>query len=138
MEMKTVKSSNIGKIGYENKKLRIEFKSGGLYEYNKVPEKTYRDFVKADSVGKYFHAKIRSKYQFKKIELTKPITKPEDKRIVKMYKFRIFYLLPNEKNPQAYEFEETTFEQAYEHAQGWIASEHPAGTKLLMIAQLTR
>lgn len=56
----------------------------------------------------------------------------------RQFKYRIFYLPPVEKMPQKYEFEETSFHKAYEHARKWIIGEQPPETKLLMVAQLTR
>lgn len=60
MHMKSVVSSNIDSIGYENGALRIQFRNGRTHEYTgpKVPE--YHDgLMKAESVGKYFIANIR-------------------------------------------------------------------------------
>jgi hypothetical protein len=56
-------------IGYDamNLTLMIRFKTGDIYEYYKVDERTYEDLMKATSIGKYFTQNIRGKYEFKKI-----------------------------------------------------------------------
>ena len=62
MDMIIVESSNIAAVGYdlETKELHVEFNSGKTYAYQDVPEETANNFVKAESVGKYFHAYIRN------------------------------------------------------------------------------
>ncbi len=62
MEMIQVESSNIAAVGYneETKELHIEFNSGKTYSYQDVPKEIAVNLVKADSVGKYFHAHIRN------------------------------------------------------------------------------
>lgn len=70
MIMHNVKSSNIKAIGYNgianfhksNGTLRIEFSHGGIYNYENVPFKIASDFLKAESLGKYFHKHINNKY----------------------------------------------------------------------------
>lgn len=78
MEMQKVKSSNIAEVGFETR-LRIKFTSGGIYEYHDVPEEICQNLLKADSIGKYFHAGIRNKYPFHKITPEKPIINQENK-----------------------------------------------------------
>lgn len=57
-------SSNIQELGYcpETKRLRIRFKSGGLYTYADVPESEYEALRAAPSLGKYFHTNIRGNF----------------------------------------------------------------------------
>lgn len=77
MELKKVKSSNIEQIGFEENVsislnqapkniLRIVFTSGFTYDYYDVSKEVYEDFLKADSVGKYFHEFIKNDYIFEK------------------------------------------------------------------------
>jgi len=49
MERQSVSSSRLVSVGYdtENKVLEVEFKHGGIYQYNDVPEKIYNDLMKA-------------------------------------------------------------------------------------------
>ena len=69
VDMVPVSSSNIDSVGYdtENSNLYVKFIGSGTYEYANVPEHVYNDLLNADSVGKYFHANIRSSYSYKKI-----------------------------------------------------------------------
>jgi hypothetical protein len=56
-----VKSSSVASIGYdaESSVLEVEFLSGSVYQYFKVPEKTFKGILKAKSVGKYFERYIK-------------------------------------------------------------------------------
>ena len=69
MERKTVKSSNILSIGYneESKTLEVEFKGSRVYQYKKVPNEVYSNLMDAESHGKFFSAYIRNKYPTIKI-----------------------------------------------------------------------
>jgi len=69
MKLIPVKSSNIKAVGYNElkMKLRVEFKSGGTYEYKDVPRKVWMDFIESKSLGKYFFSHIKGKYSYEKI-----------------------------------------------------------------------
>lgn len=56
-----IKSSTLKKAKYdvEKKVLYLEFKSGQVYEYQKVKLKEFVAFTLADSQGKYFHEFLR-------------------------------------------------------------------------------
>ena len=62
----TVDSSMINKYVYNftTKTLKVEFKSGTLYEYTNVEEAVYDDLCKSDSTGKFFNEKIKNNYEF--------------------------------------------------------------------------
>jgi len=64
MERKTVSSSNIASIGYDerNQILEIEFNRGDIYQYMDVPSSVHKALMNADSHGKYFSANIRNNY----------------------------------------------------------------------------
>jgi hypothetical protein len=47
--------------------MEVTFKSGGRYHYEHVSPKMFCRFVLAESMGKFFHAKIRNKYKFHKM-----------------------------------------------------------------------
>ncbi len=64
MERTPVESSNIVSVGWNNGTLEIEFIKGKLYQYMGVPKEVYTNMLRAESVGKYFHANIRSKYSY--------------------------------------------------------------------------
>jgi len=63
MSLEPVKSSNIAKIGYdqESQTLRIEFISGGTYDYANVPQKLYILFKGNKSLGSFFFKYIKDK-----------------------------------------------------------------------------
>jgi hypothetical protein len=65
-----VSSSNLASVGYDSKTqtLCIEFTSGGVYEYDNVPEAEYRGLMSAGSKGSYFHQNIKDRYSYRKIE----------------------------------------------------------------------
>ena len=72
--MKYIKvgSSHIDLVSYSEKLkvLSIKFKSGlFIYEYFDVPEQTYKDFLEAESKGKFFHKNIKNNFDFIKTEL---------------------------------------------------------------------
>jgi hypothetical protein len=64
-----IESSNITRTEYdtETKKLVAEFKNGFKYEYEDVPHKTYTQFRKAESQGKFFVTEISKKFKYKKL-----------------------------------------------------------------------
>lgn len=63
------KSSQIVGIGYDPEAhiLYIEFKRGSWYSYADVPENIYEEFRAAPSVGKYFFANIKGKYDYARV-----------------------------------------------------------------------
>lgn len=66
VQMQKVTSQNLKQVGYDKAKreLHCQFNYSGnkVYVYVDVPERVYKELVAADSVGKYFHAKIRYRY----------------------------------------------------------------------------
>jgi len=75
MELKSVNSSNISQIGYDQSKsaLIVRFNNGAYYKYEDVPEQTYNNFITASSVGKYFQSYIRNVYAYKKIDVAEGV-----------------------------------------------------------------
>lgn len=63
MKMHPVTSSNLKAVGYdpETKTLRVQFSSGGSYDYPGVDPELHEQFLAADSVGKFFHSRIRGR-----------------------------------------------------------------------------
>lgn len=61
--MTTVKSSNIKALEYDPKTndLTIVFNSGGTYIYHEVSADEHDALLVAESVGKHFHATIKTK-----------------------------------------------------------------------------
>lgn len=64
-----MESSTVSKIGYNylEKRLIVEFKSGGIYHYKEVPEEVFNEIKTTESVGKYLNEKIKKKYEFEAI-----------------------------------------------------------------------
>ena len=65
-----VKSSNIKSVGYDEltQVLEIEFLTGDVYQYSKVPENTYVALMTAESIGSAVHKLLRGKFEFKRKE----------------------------------------------------------------------
>ena len=63
-----VESSNIKSVGYDadTQTLEVEFTHGTFYRYAGVPEKTFGDMAKAESVGKFFAANVRDAFKAKR------------------------------------------------------------------------
>lgn len=64
-----VDSTNLEWVAYdkETEDLYIQFRSGGLYVYRKVPENIYKDLLNAGSKGRFHNMKIKWKYNYEKI-----------------------------------------------------------------------
>lgn len=69
MKMIALPSKNIARAGYDagTQTLRIEFHSGGSYEYANVPSEAWDRLVAADSPGSDFQKNIRGKYEHQKL-----------------------------------------------------------------------
>lgn len=70
IKMIDVTASIINKIGYDakTKTLAVEFKGTGIYLYSEVPATIFDELLKAESVGKYFTATIKDKFEFTKVK----------------------------------------------------------------------
>jgi KTSC domain len=64
-----VQSSELRSVGYEESisVLEAEFQSGEVYQYFDVPAQLVLELLEAASLGRYFNARIRSKFRFKKV-----------------------------------------------------------------------
>jgi len=69
MDRHAVSSSNLRSVGYDDatRTLEIEFRDGSLYRYSSVPESVYRSLMAAGSKGSYFHAHIRDRFAYRRI-----------------------------------------------------------------------
>ena len=68
----SVESSNVHSIGYnaDTSELHIRFKAKGdptHYTYTAVPSEVHEAMLRADSVGKYFAAFVKNKYEVTKV-----------------------------------------------------------------------
>ena len=64
-----VLSREIEWIGYDDKRgmLQVEFIAGGIYQYDRVPQNIYREFLSAPSYGQYFESQIKGHYSHRKV-----------------------------------------------------------------------
>jgi hypothetical protein len=66
--MIAVQSSDLCAVDYDwSGTLTIEFHSGGVYEYYHVPQSEYDGLMNASSHGRYFHAYIKNRYDYRRI-----------------------------------------------------------------------
>jgi KTSC domain len=68
MERKPVKSSNIAEIGHSGTTLEVKFKNGGVFRYHNVDADKHAALMRAESVGKHFHAHIKNAHKFSKAD----------------------------------------------------------------------
>jgi hypothetical protein len=63
---KSVDSEAVNSIGYDgqHQTLEVEFREGRVYKYLGVPERTYRELMRADSIGRFVATKIKPKFKF--------------------------------------------------------------------------
>ncbi|MDI3321053.1 KTSC domain-containing protein [Pinibacter soli] len=63
-----VKSSAISSIGYnaDKKILEIEYISGDVYDYFKVPEHIFNELMQAESKGTFANTRIKEHYESEK------------------------------------------------------------------------
>lgn len=68
MQMQPVKSTQIESVGYDpaNKILAVKFARGATYHYSNVAPEVHAEMLKAESIGKFFGAKIKGVYPFEK------------------------------------------------------------------------
>lgn len=66
--MIAIQSTDLRAVDYDwSGTLTIEFHSGGVYEYYEVPHSEYAGLLNASSHGKYFHARIKNRYRFRRV-----------------------------------------------------------------------
>ena len=67
--MTAISSTDLAGVDYHwNGTLTIEFHSGGIYEYYHVPHSIYARLMEANSHGKFFHAHIKNRFRYRRIE----------------------------------------------------------------------
>ena len=66
MHRQSITSSAISSVGYDERSsvLEVEFRSGAVYDYFKVPPKIYRQLLSAPSKGRFVSRRIRDQYPF--------------------------------------------------------------------------
>lgn len=71
MTVSTPNSSNIKGFSYRNQRLVVNFKAGGSYAYENVPEFLVRKFesiATSGSAGKFFLQNIKNKFPYTRIK----------------------------------------------------------------------
>jgi hypothetical protein len=69
MLRQAVKSSELRWVGYEESALllEVEFHSGEVYRYFDVPARLVLELLRAESIGRFFNARIRPHFAFEKV-----------------------------------------------------------------------
>ena len=69
MERKSVDSTNISSVGYDevSNTLEVEFHSGAVYQYFDVPLIVYKGIIVAGSKGQYFAQHIKGYFRYVKV-----------------------------------------------------------------------
>ena len=69
MERKRVSSSSIRAVGYEpaTRTLEVEFTSGSVVRYERVPPEIHRRFLAAPSPSSYFRDEIEESFTARRI-----------------------------------------------------------------------
>jgi hypothetical protein len=64
-----VNSSDLKSVGYDpgHHLLEIEFLNGSVYQYDGVPPAVFDGLMAAGSHGSYFHAHIRGRYLYRRV-----------------------------------------------------------------------
>lgn len=67
MDMVTVDSSHIAKIGHDGTDLVVTFTTGASYRYSNVPADVFEDFLNADSKGEFLDTQIKGQYSYQRL-----------------------------------------------------------------------
>jgi hypothetical protein len=70
MKRQPVISSNINEVGYDPVKqvLEVQFRSGAVYRYARVPPDAFHEFMRAGSIGSHFAKFIKPNFECSRIE----------------------------------------------------------------------
>jgi hypothetical protein len=58
-----VGSSAIRAVGYDGYTLTIQFRNGRVYDHPGVPERVYRELMRASSKGAFYSRFVRGRYR---------------------------------------------------------------------------
>lgn len=69
MNVKSVSSTNVAGIGYDDTSatLEVHFTSGAIYQYFNVPRYTYDAFMNSSSKGQYLNQHIKNAYRYMRL-----------------------------------------------------------------------
>jgi KTSC domain len=70
MDRLPVSSSNLASIGYDEagQVLEVEFRHGGVYQYDGVSSAVFDELMAADSLGRYLARNIKPRYPFRRVD----------------------------------------------------------------------
>ena len=70
MKRARVDSSSLASVGYdpEDRTLEVEFRNGGVYRYLEFPPDQLREFLTADSLGRFLNLNIKSRYRSVRVQ----------------------------------------------------------------------
>lgn len=69
-----VESSNLQRAAWhEEAGLLIGFKNDAIYLYPAVPKETFIQLLESNSKGRFFHAEIKDRFDFAKIDPERPL-----------------------------------------------------------------
>jgi hypothetical protein len=70
MKRVRVRSSELRSVGYDPLAvvLEVEFVAGGVYQYSGVSAETVLALLEAESIGRYFNAHVRGRYDYRKVD----------------------------------------------------------------------
>jgi len=73
MPLEEGRSSNVAGTGYdaESETLRVQFKSGGVYDYLDVPKAVHSGLLAAESPGRYLRRQVIKTFVCLKVSPTK-------------------------------------------------------------------
>jgi hypothetical protein len=65
-----VESSVFSRLAYDRNTstARAYFLTGAVYDYFNVPEHVYADWIRSSSKGQFFHAHIRERYSYERVQ----------------------------------------------------------------------
>ena len=68
MEHRSVSSSNLSSVGYDEstETLEVQFQNGSVFQYHGVSAETHEQLMQARSVGSFFHSNIKNTFEHSK------------------------------------------------------------------------
>ena len=100
MKRKTVESSQIKAVGYDENALilEIEFKSGSVYQYDRVPASVAACMMDAgavESVGTYFGANVKDRFPTFRVDGGERVPVEKAKASVRAFVEHPFHIVKN-------------------------------------------
>lgn len=69
MRRQSIASSHLKSVGYDpdTETLEVEFRTGPIYVYQKVPVDLIDRLLSSDSPGAFFNREIRNRFEYRKL-----------------------------------------------------------------------